>query len=279
MSPTVSVVVTTHETDSTLLRASLETILAQTLRDLELVVVLDGAADAGTRAVLDQAQRDRRVRLIEPGRVGRGRALNIGLEASRADLVAIQDADDESHPERLERQCRFMRADADHWVLGTSARFTYDMNAHADWMIAETDEFEPIDASLLIRNRIVHTSVVLRRHQVLSIGGYSEERSSQFDLDLFLRVRDAGGSLAVLKTPLVLSRIHSGQEFEFGQPAVRRMIDNYRLQSSHLRGEPVHRRIGYRLLMMCRVPARLVSLHFRRRVARRTSTPDGARSG
>lgn len=277
MSPTVSVVVTTHETDSALLRASIESILAQTLSDLDVVVVLDGSADRSTRAVLDTALEDGRVRLVEPGRVGRGPALNVGLEAARADLVAIQDADDESHPERLERQYRSMQADTSRWILGTGARFTYDLAMHADWSIPGDDEVERVGASLLLRNRIVHTGVVLRRDPVLSIGGYSETRSSQFDLDLFLRVRDAGGSLAVLTTPLVLSRVHSDQEFEFGQPAVRRILDNYRLQSTHLRGEPLSRRVGYRILMLLRLPARLVSVRLRRRAARRAAHDD--RSG
>ncbi len=270
MSPVVSVVLTTHKTAAPLLQAAIASIRSQTVQDLELIVVVDSETDGPATAVLSRAAVDERVQILRPGRVGRGRALNIGLREAAADLLAIQDADDESHPERLERQCQIMTAHDRYWVLGAQAHFTYDIHAHADWPLAGVDrEVTDIDASLLIRNSIVHTSALLRRDQVLGIGGYSETRASQFDLDLFLRVRDAGGALGVANAPLVLSRVHLDQEFEFGQAAKRRIVDNYRLQSSHLAREPLSRRLAYRALMLARIPARLVNHQRRRRTSRR----------
>jgi len=273
LSPLVSVVLTTHETPPHLLQASIQSVRAQTIGDLELLVVVDGSTDAETRNVLAGADRDDRVRVLEPGRVGRGHALNIGLQAAQSELAAIQDADDESHRERLARQHKLMSADDRYWVLGSQAQFTYDMAAHADWPLTPaTGEVQEVNGSLLIRNNIVHTSVLLRRSRIRGIGGYSETRSSQFDLDLFLRVRAAGGRLAKAPEALVLSRVHEGQAFEFGQPARKRIIDNYRLQSSHLINETAPRRIGYRALMLARVPVRLVNLERRRLAAQRAAT-------
>ncbi len=82
--PAVSVVVTTHGTPAPLLAMALSSLLDQTLRSLELVLVADGALDPEARqVVMDLAENDPRLVLIEPGRVGRGRALNIGVDAAR----------------------------------------------------------------------------------------------------------------------------------------------------------------------------------------------------
>jgi glycosyltransferase involved in cell wall biosynthesis len=97
----VSVLIGAYDNEPTLGRA-IDSILAQTERDLELIVVDDGSTD-GTAALVDAVE-DPRVRRLALPHMGISRSLNAGLAEARAPVVAIQDADDWSEPERLERE-------------------------------------------------------------------------------------------------------------------------------------------------------------------------------
>ncbi len=119
MSPAASVVVTTYATPPDLLAIGIDSLLGQTLEDLEVVLVVDGDPDADAAAVIDdRAEADARLVVLRPGRVGRARALNLGVRAATAPLIGIQDADDASHPRRLEVQTRLLDADPGLALLG-----------------------------------------------------------------------------------------------------------------------------------------------------------------
>ena len=105
MTPTASVVVTTYATPPDLLAIGIDSLLGQTLTDIEVVLVVDGDLTPGAEEVVTaRADADPRLVVLRPGRVGRARALNLGVRAASAPLVGIQDADDASHPRRLEVQ-------------------------------------------------------------------------------------------------------------------------------------------------------------------------------
>ena len=92
------------------LREAIDSILGQSLRELELIIVDDGSTDA-TPEIVRQAQAgDPRVRYLALEHMGISRSLNRGLAAAQAELVAFQDADDWSLPERLEREARVPRS-------------------------------------------------------------------------------------------------------------------------------------------------------------------------
>jgi len=88
-------------------REAIESLLTQTVRDFELVVVDDGSTDATVEIVGGTV--DRRVQLVQQERLGLVEALNRGLAESSAPIVARMDADDISLPSRLERQIVALR--------------------------------------------------------------------------------------------------------------------------------------------------------------------------
>ena len=97
--------------------AAVDSLLAQTVHALEVIVVDDGSVDGSLDIV--RARADRRISILEPGGgVGVARALNIGLGAARAPVVARQDADDVAHPRRLERQLAVLRERRDLAIVG-----------------------------------------------------------------------------------------------------------------------------------------------------------------
>jgi glycosyltransferase involved in cell wall biosynthesis len=255
-SPVVTVIMTTHAVDPTLIRYSLESILGQSLSDFELIVVADGALGDAEAEVL-AAAKDPRVRILRPGKVGRGTALNLGVAAARSDLIAIHDSDDESHRFRLERQVRVLQQHPEIDLLATSRVLTRSRSEHADWEIGQApDDIKIIDRELLTRNVLAHTSVMARAALFERVGGYDVSRRRFFDYDLYLRARDVGARLARLEIPLVLQRLHKRQWFASEKFVVSQMREAGRLQRSHIRRLPFLQRWWYTLLIALRVPVR-----------------------
>lgn len=116
--PLVSVVMAVWN-DPRWLRVAIDSILDQSLRELELVVVDDGSTDETVDILADAERRDPRVRLLRVPHTGAAAALNAGIEAARADFIARLDADDWSHPRRLERQLVLLRSRAEIGVVGS----------------------------------------------------------------------------------------------------------------------------------------------------------------
>src|SRR5947207_2062875 len=99
--PRVSIVMAVHN-GARHLRAAVESVLGQSLADLELIIIDDGSTDA-TEEIL-ASYGDRRMIIIRQDRRGQTRSLNHGIEIARAPYIARQDADDVSLPDRLEKQ-------------------------------------------------------------------------------------------------------------------------------------------------------------------------------
>ena len=102
MTPRVSVVTTVYNGEPYVDRA-IPSILAQTFTDFEWILVDDGSEDRTPEILRDLAQRDSRVRVFSPGRLGITEAANFGVTQARGEYIARQDFDDRSHPDRLRR--------------------------------------------------------------------------------------------------------------------------------------------------------------------------------
>lgn len=201
----VSVVLPVHN-GGRYLEAAARSILNQTHRDLELIVVDDGSTDGSGSIV--EAIGDPRVRLFrnEQNR-GLPAALNRGLAAARAEIVARQDADDLSHPERLEKQVMYLTSNPSVGLLGTQA-WMIDEEGRCCGSVTHACAHDGLVWELSFDNAFLHTSVAFRRHLVLKQhGGYDEAWPYNQDFDLWLRLARVT-RLANLPERLVASRIH-----------------------------------------------------------------------
>lgn len=177
LDPRVSVVMAAHNA-AEYIGESIDSVLAQTLSDFELVVVDDGSTDDTADVV--RAFTDPRVRLISVARNGGAAAArNLGMRSARSDLIAILDADDIAYPERLARQVAYLSDHPECSLLGS----TFDRIDAAGAMLGTVHS--PCDTALiryrlLTGNVIAHSSVMLRRDDALAAGGYPEQfRNSQ----------------------------------------------------------------------------------------------------
>lgn len=188
MTPRVSVLIGAYNNATTLERAA-RSMLAQTVSELELLIVDDGSSD-GTIAVADGiAARDERVRVLRmAANVGIARSLNAGLRAAAAPTVAVLDADDWSAPERLERQLEVLDRDPGVAVVGCRIREVDEQGRElAPRAVFAAGE---VNAVLMRLNPIPNMAAAFRRDAALAAGGYDPRYRWAADYDLWLRLAE-----------------------------------------------------------------------------------------
>lgn len=190
--PAVSVLISVYNAER-YLREAMDSVLAQTFGDFECVVIDDGSRDGSLAILREYESRDGRLRLISRPNKGLTVSLNEGLAACRGEFVARMDADDVCLPERFEKQVAFLRADADVVVVGASVELVDPYGVHIGLVNYPTDH-AAIDTRLLKGEGGVlpHPATMLRLSAVRAVGGYREQFNNSEDLDLWLRLAEAG---------------------------------------------------------------------------------------
>lgn len=191
------------------LAAAVQSLLDQSFTRFELLAVNDGSVDRSLEILQQLARRDRRVRVLSRPNTGIVGALNDGIAASTAPLIARMDADDFALPERLAAQYAYMQAHRECVALGTAVDFMDEHNARV-MACPRPLQHEQIEAGLLKGDggMIIHPSAVFRRDALLSIGGYRLSAQYVEDLDIYLRLAMVG-RLANLPETLLCYRIHT----------------------------------------------------------------------
>lgn len=190
------------------LSAAIDSVLAQTLSQFELLVVDDGSADRTPEILAGYAVADARVRPIRQDALGLVAALNRGLADARAGLIARLDADDLALPERLARQVAAMDASPRLNLLGSWADIV-DGEGKVTGRLTPPPEPGKLRDTLVRTNPFIHSSVMLRTDAVRSLGGYRAAFEAAEDYDLWLRLSEHG-DIAIAPEILVRYREHGG---------------------------------------------------------------------
>lgn len=190
------------------LRAAVESVLAQTWRDFEFLILDDASTDASAAQI--ESFDDPRIRLIRlPENIGLTRSLNRGLREARGELIARQDADDLSAPERLATQVAFLDAHPNVALVGAQARLI-DAGGHSRGVRDLPLESASIRWLSLLDNPIIHTAVLARAAVIRDeLGGYDESFPCCQDYNLWARVL-VRGMVGNLPERLVAVREHGG---------------------------------------------------------------------
>jgi len=220
------------------LRATLASVLAQTLRDFELLVVDDGSRDESPAIVA--SFRDPRIRHLRLDHVGFAAALNRGLDEARGAYVARMDADDLCAPQRLARQVAFMDAHPALGISGTDVETLPARGRPARWRFP-TDP-ERLRAGLLFEPGVAHPTVIARRawldrHALRYDAGYARVE----DWDLWRRAAEHF-PIGNLPEPLLRYRIHDDRmssRHGAEQRRVGRVIQDEGLARLGLAGDPL----------------------------------------
>lgn len=173
--PLVSVLMPVYNGANDLQKA-LDSILNQTFSDFEVIAINDGSTDTSAQ-ILDEIT-DQRVRVVHQENIGLAATLNKGLSLAVAPLIARQDQDDISHPERLLKQVNYMNDHPECSLLGTAAEIWVG-DEPSDRAHIHPTRHAILAFELMFNNPFVHSSIMMRRHDVLAIGGYSVDRARQ----------------------------------------------------------------------------------------------------
>jgi glycosyltransferase involved in cell wall biosynthesis len=206
--PAVSVVMSVHDGERHL-AAAIDSVLAQTFRNLELIVIDDGSTDSSPAILAGYAAGDERVRVYHQENVGLAVALNRAVSYARTPLIARLDADDIARQCRLELQLAHLAEKPEVGVLGGAVSFIDEGGREfAETRYPATDA--EIRQAFPVTTPFVHSAVTMRREHFEAVGGYRPALPHAEDLDLWLRL-SALTQLANLSETVVLYRIHPQQ--------------------------------------------------------------------
>ena len=189
------------------LREAVESILAQTFRNFELIAVDDGSTDGSASILAGYRQQDERIVILTHSKnQGIVSALNRGLEIAQGKYIARMDADDVSLPERFERQVEFLETHPQVGVLGSEAIFM-DSQGQDIARMAQTHDDLSIRWTSLLANVFFHPTVMFRRAVLTEFNlGYQPGLQSGQDYDLWVHMLEHTQG-ANLDQPLVRYRV------------------------------------------------------------------------
>jgi len=229
---------------------AIRSILAQTFRDFEFIIIDDGSKDGSKQIIEKFARQDARIRFISRENRGIVTSANEQLSLARGKFIARMDADDVSLPHRFERQLQFLSAHPEVVCCGSKVMLTDPQGLPLRQMPDQLTHDE-IDAALLtgVVQAVYHSTTMCRKSALDQIGGYQEFTNIE-DLDLFLRLAEIG---QVVNLPEVL-----GNYRQHMQSIGHARMDAQRLAARAVT-EAAHRRRGLPLPPEKPVNARTMS--------------------
>jgi glycosyltransferase involved in cell wall biosynthesis len=185
------------------LREAVDSILAQTFADFELLIINDGSTDRSAAVI--ESYGDPRIRLLHNrGNTGLIATLNRGLREAAGAYIARMDSDDIAEPRRLETQVRFMNAHPDVGLCGTWFRFM-----GTDDIVGHPAGHDAIRIKLLSDTAFAHPTVMLRRSALQGMG-YDPQYAHAEDYELWTRLA-AVTATANIPEVLLQYRMHAAQ--------------------------------------------------------------------
>ena len=215
------------------LDAAIESILAQTHTNFEFVIRDDDSTDGSRERLRHWAAIDPRIRLFEgESCLGPANSSNWVVAQARADYVARMDADDVSHPRRIERELEVLLAHPDASLLGS----VWEGIDRQGRIVREPD-FSTVRSSGFAAP-FAHGSIFFRRAIFAAVGGYRTECDFWEDLDLYIRMAGMGRVLVVAE-PLYQHRFsETSTRLTSRRPRVEAAVDlMFRCRAAHNAGE------------------------------------------
>ncbi|MFZ1887762.1 MAG: glycosyltransferase [Candidatus Binataceae bacterium] len=193
--PQISVIIPMYDSAATIARA-IESALAQTAGDLEIICVDDGSAD---RSVAIARGYGARVRVLTQENRGPSAARNAGARAASGDLVLFLDADDFLRPAMLARCAEELRANADCVLAYTNAEIVDDSGRVLRVSMVSAARAHPPAMDELLAHiwPIVPSTAMIRRSAFEAAGGFNEALRSCEDIHFWLLAREHGSFIYI----------------------------------------------------------------------------------
>lgn len=202
MKPKISIVMPMYNSEKYLWE-SIKSILNQTFKDFELIIIDDCSKDKSINIV--NSYKDKRIKLIKNEiNLGTVRTRNIGLRKAQGKYIAIMDSDDISLLNRLEKQYNYLEKNKHIFLVGSSAIYI-DESGNILRRFRKYDDYEILAFRLPKSCSIIHSSIMFRNTQEYL---YDESFISAHDYNLYLDLLSVGENLTNLPEFLVKHRVH-----------------------------------------------------------------------
>lgn len=190
---------------------SIESVLNQSFKDFELLIVDDGSVDSTRDIVKKYQEIDSRIRYESKVNSGLSDSLNLGIELARADWIARIDADDLCQRDRLQKQYDFSLKNPEVILIGSGMNLIDQSGAY----IKEYSNLPQDHEALLLRlisgrSFFSHSSAFINRASLVRVKGYRTKLRNACDTDLWIRLSEVG-NIAFLPDILVSIRVHDSQ--------------------------------------------------------------------
>lgn len=226
-SPEISVVIPAYNAERYIGEA-IRSILAQTMRNIEVLVVNDGSTDRTLGEIEACRREDDRVVLIDEGKLGFVEALNTAIRRSRGSYIARMDADDVALPHRLARQKAFLDERPDIILCGSWARTFGQATSKVVRYPSDPDDLR---CAVLFYSALNHPSVMIRRSLFSEEGIYYDPACAE-SADFGLWVRCARDHrLANVPEVLLNYRVHTAQVTQADAPRQGMLAKQIRLDA------------------------------------------------
>ena len=214
--PLISVILPVYNGEK-FIAAALESILRQTYSNIEVLVGDDGSSDRTKEIVSGYMHTDHRIKMSNWSNAGQARSLNKLIQLSKGDYIARHDADDCSHPERLEIQQRFLQ-DQQLDICGSDfIEFNRDFGASRRVTVPVCND--DIEIKLHIGVPFAHGSV-LARSNIFKDNLYTEDGFHAEDLELWRRLFRIRYKFGNVSRPLYAVRHHTNQRSKIERKAI-----------------------------------------------------------
>jgi len=184
--PAISVILSCYNS-SYLLNKSIQSILSQTFKDFEFIIINDGSNDNTLEIIQSYAKEDERIVVINQKNVGLTKSLNKAIKLSKGKYIARIDADDFSHKERLEKQYKYLEINQDCMIVGGQRLIVNNINnkKEKDKLPLSSDS---VRKKAIKSNPFFHSLVMIRKDLFKLIGYYDESFQFVQDYELWSRV-------------------------------------------------------------------------------------------
>ncbi len=185
--PLVSVVMSVFNDDKYVRRA-IESILNQSLKNIEFIIINDASKDNSLETIRSYVRKDKRIKLINNTHELRlAPSLNLGVSHAKADLIARMDPDDISLPERLEIQYNYLINYPNIAVVGTNLSII-DETKKEIWVRDYPTRSQDLKKVMLRYAPFAHPSVMFRKKVFEEFGGYDPKMKLCEDTDFWIKI-------------------------------------------------------------------------------------------
>lgn len=171
---------------------AIESILTQTFRDFEFIIVNDGSTDSSLEIIHRFQEKDSRITILDLPHQGITKSLNSAIGIVQGKYIARMDADDISMPARFEKQYQYMEAHPEIAVCGSGALIIDEDGdvIRKDRVVCSHENIEK--RHLSGKCSLKHSSVIIRTDILRKVNGYNEELPYAQDFDLWFRIGEIG---------------------------------------------------------------------------------------